>query len=176
LNHRTHAAAALAALALSLPAAAQQEPEHRSKHNVLYLELGGNALIYSINYERFFTDDLAVRLGAGFMSVTASDNLNGSSARVSLLLAPLMLGYTGARSGSHAFEVGGGLLLAHAGASVKDTGGTDFASGTEVWPTATLGYRYAPLGGGFHFKAAFTPVLASQNFLPWFGLSAGVIF
>lgn len=176
MNHRTHAAAALAALALSLPAAAQQEPEHRTRHNVLYLELGGNALIYSINYERYFTDDLALRLGAGFMSVTASDNASGASARASLLLAPLMLGYTGARSGAHAFEVGGGLLLARASASVNDTGGTDFASGTEVWPTATLGYRYAPFAGGFHFKAAFTPVLASKNFLPWFGVSAGVVF
>jgi len=174
LTHRPHAAAALAALALALPAAAE-EPVSRTQHNVLYLELGGNALIYSVNYERFFTDDLAVRVGAGFMSVTGTDNA-GASARVSLLLAPLMLGWTGARSGGHAFEVGGGLLLAHAGASLKDTGGTDFASGSRVWPTATLGYRFAPLSGGFHFKAAFTPVLADANFLPWFGVSAGVIF
>ncbi len=174
MNHRMHAIAALAAILLALPAAAQQ-PEVRTKHNVLYLELGGNALIYSVNYERFFTDDLAVRVGAGFLSATGTDTA-GNSARVSILLAPLMLGYTGARSGAHAFEVGGGLVLAHAGAKVNDTGGTDFKSGTEIWPSATLGYRYAPLSGGFHFKAAFTPVLAAGNFLPWFGISAGVIF
>lgn len=176
MSHRIHPAAALAALLLALPASADEGPEVRTRHNVLYLELGGNALIYSINYERFLTSDLALRVGAGFMSVNANDQ-NNAEARVSLLLAPIMLGWTGARSGAHAFELGGGILVARAGASVRDgAGGTDFDSGSRVWPTATIGYRYVPLQGGFHFKAAFTPVLAGGNFLPWFGVSAGVIF
>jgi hypothetical protein len=173
----------LALSLLSASAARAQEPQAapvtslssgaRTASNVLYIEGGGNAILYSINYERFFLENFAVRVGAGYMRL--SDNTTNENAQV--LLAPVMLEFLGARSGAHCFEIGAGALIAYASQSLADgTGGTDFQDGSQVWFTGTVGYRYAPLNGGFTFKAAFTPILADGNFMPWFGLSAGVIF
>lgn len=45
--------------------AAGQTSTTNLKQNQLYLELGGNGLIYSINYERFLSENFTIRGGFG---------------------------------------------------------------------------------------------------------------
>ena len=44
----------------------------RTAQNTIFLELGGNALIYSLSYERIMPSDVSLRAGFGYMSVGAS--------------------------------------------------------------------------------------------------------
>ena len=172
---------ALAAVCLSLISfAARADPDYpayapevRTARNTLYFELLGAGVIYSINYERFFNNDLNGRVGMMYLSANSSDN-SGSSASAGLLIVPLTVSYMGFRKGPHGFELGAGIDIAYASASASSGGSTSFDSGSNILGTAIMGYRYAPLDGGFNFRAAFTPLFGKGGFLPWFGIAVGV--
>src|SRR5512133_2091150 len=135
-------------------------------------ETPGSAVLYSINYERFLSDDVSLRLGGSMVSLTASDGLSSES--VSMVAVPITLSFLGLRSGDHAFELGGGATIVSFSAKASDSGGTSaFGSASGVAGTAIAGYRYAPRAGGLNFRAAFTPVFGSGGFVPWFGLAVG---
>lgn len=147
----------------------------RTANNVLSVELAGNAGIYSVNYERFFTDDIAARIGFGYISLTASSGSESASA--SVLFIPVMASYMGIGSADHKLELGAGPLFVNASASVSGVGSSAaHGSGFGVAGTATLGYHYVPHDGGFDFKIAFTPIFGAGGFLPWGGLGLGYVF
>jgi hypothetical protein len=147
----------------------------RTANNVLSVELAGNAGIYSVNYERFFTDDIAARIGFGYISLTATSGSESASA--SVLFVPLMASYMGIGSADHKLELGAGPLFVSASASVSGVGSSAaHGSGFGVAGTATLGYHYVPHDGGFDFKIAFTPIFGAGGFLPWGGLGLGYVF
>jgi hypothetical protein len=155
----------------------------RSAMNTIYLELLGSGLIYSINYERFVHDDVALRVGFSYFSISASAGSGGTtaSASASLITFPITASYLGLRSGSHALELGGGAVIAmfdvEANSSTGDSfGGDTFASGTGVAGTLIAGYRYAPVDGGFNFRAAITPIFSEEGFAFWGGLAFGYGF
>jgi hypothetical protein len=173
--------AALAALALAPAALAapkmMEEPElgaSRSARNSLYVELGGNAGLYSVNYERYVADQATLRLGGGYISVSSS--AGAAEASASLLLLPLTASWLGVSSGAHSLELGGGIVYAHVSAEADTEVDSSFAEASGVLGTAILGYRFAPQAGGFLFRAGFTPLFGEGGFLPWFGISAGVGF
>ncbi len=141
---------------------AQQAP---AAPNALYVELGGNAGIWSLNYERNLGNGFALRAGGGYVSVTG-DGFDTS--KVTLLMIPLTASYLSG-AGPHYFEVGGGVIFIQASASSDTT----FASGSGVAATGIAGYRYGNPLGGFLFRAGFTPLIGSGGFLPWFGASLG---
>ncbi|MFI5309122.1 MAG: hypothetical protein ACHQ53_17330 [Polyangiales bacterium] len=147
----------------------------RTAMNVLYAELLGNGGIYSIDYERFFTDDIAARIGFGYISLSASSGT--SSAHASILFIPVMFNYMGVGSADHKLELGLGPLLVNASAGASGVGkAAAHASGFGVAGTATIGYRYVPHDGGFNFKIGFTPIFGAGGFLPWGGLGLGAVF
>jgi hypothetical protein len=146
--------------------AADQQPIElrRTANNVLSVELAGNAAIYSVNYERFLTDDIAARIGS-------------ESASASILFVPLMASYMGIGSADHKLELGAGPLFVSASASASGIGSSAaHGSGFGVAGTATVGYHYVPHDGGFDFKIAFTPIFGAGGFLPWGGLGLGYVF
>ncbi len=160
----------------------EARPE-RTAMNSVYLELGGNAAWYSLNYERFMMDDAAVRVGLMFMtfSVSASSGTSTATGSGSWLAAPLTVSYLGIGSPNHKLELGAGAVMMYFSAS----GASSFnavanANGFIVAPTAIVGYRYVPVDGGFNFKAGFTPLFISaggkSTFLPWGGISVGYGF
>jgi hypothetical protein len=160
-----------------------QAKSERSAKNSVYLELGGNGALYSLNYERFLMDDATVRLGAMFMSVSASatNGTTTSSASVSWFAAPLMLSYLGVGSPNHKLELGAGAVMMYfSGTGASTFSATTTAHGFVMAPTATVGYRYVPTDGGFNFKAGFTPFLIAAGgqttFVPWGGIAAGYGF
>ncbi len=147
----------------------------RTANNVLYVELAGNGGIYSINYERFFTDNINARVGFGYISLSASGG--SSSGHASILFIPLTANYMGIGSADHKLELGLGPLFVNASAGASGVGGTAaHASGFAVAGTATIGYRYVPHDGGFNFKLGFTPIFGAGGFLPWGGLGLGAVF
>jgi len=165
---RLSAALAAATLALSAGSAAAQDAAGPVASNTFFVELGGNAAVYSLNYERFFTPQIGLRIGG--MYLQADDDFGDE---VAVGLFPVMATYLLGRGNGH-FEVGGGLGFATAGFSSTDLG--DDFSDSAVYGTATFGYRYQKPEGGVIFRAGFTPIIASGTIVPWAGISVGYAF
>jgi hypothetical protein len=142
--------------------------------NVIYFELGGPGLLYSINYERKFTDRLWGRVGAGYFFIMGSANIG-----IQYLFG----------DGPWHFESGIGF----SGGYMEDifTGFTiNFGKNEDnneengsdreymAYYNTTIGLRYQKKEQGIFFKVGFTPLI-TLNFrhaMPYGGLSFGVTF
>jgi hypothetical protein len=128
--------------------------------NILYFELGGNNIFYSINYEKEVTNNLNLRLGISIMPITEFTNTGKRSN--SKFIGTIMSNYFIHISKNNYLELGGGLSY-----------------GLETWfPAVTFGYRYNPDNEGIIWKLSFTPLLNDEIFsiLPWFGIAVGIKF
>jgi len=163
----------MAGLAVALtPTDAQAQMEDTSSDaqmveakNSVFLELAGNGILYTVNYDRLFTPEFSGRIGI----------MRAGVSNVSLTAVPLTGSYL-IGDGSHKFELGAGpeLLVVSVDAS-GDFGGFD-EDATTVAGTATIGYRYQPRDGGFRFNVGLTPTFSQFGFLPWAGLGVGYTF
>ncbi len=153
--------------------------------NAVYVELLGNGLVYSINYDRFISPNSSIRAGIGYIGLSASaptDNGDGTvsnnNVSASLLTIPITFNYflgshdEKGRLSSSKFELGLGIIFIDAGESF----GAISAAGVGVGGTATVGYRYQSYDGGFVFRVGFTPVFALSAFFPYGGIGAGFSF
>ena len=125
----------------------------------VYAELGGNALLYSLNAERRVSPHLALRIGAGYLGIdgTGDDALARGDLYVPVM-ANLLVG-----RGAHRFEVGAGVVLVTAGPS---------------YPTSTVGYRYQRPEGGGVFRIGLMPsaLPTVDAIVPLPGVSFGYAF
>lgn len=173
MNRHLKSLLALAALtSLGASGAAAQ----RAASNAFFLELGGNAGLYSVNYERVLPSNVALRAGLSYMSLSATSG--SAEANVSSLGIPVTFSYLGLGSGSAKFELGAGALFQRFSGSSSWGFGNEVEAGAFV-PLATFigGLRLAPAGGGFNFKLAFTPLWHPDvGFFPWGGMGLGVGF
>jgi hypothetical protein len=158
--------------------------------NSIYAEGLGAGLAYSLNYERMVLDDLGVRLGFSYLSVsaTATSGSASSSASASFLSFPMTVSYIGVRSGKHSLELGGGFTLTRSSGSASSIGMTSSGSGMSGLGTAMIGYRIHPVDrAGFNFRVG-AMALAGKGLgfdsadptafgvLPWFYISMGASF
>ncbi len=158
---------------LILPTQAQFEPDQIKYSKAVFIELGGNGLLFSTNYEMRFKkgvqDGLGFRAGVGGISVT--DDIRN---RVSVLTFPLAINNIIGKRRS-AFETGVGITPVIASAQ-----GTSFANDfktTGIIGFINIGYRFQPIKNGFLFKINWTPVISGGGFEPrWFGISLGYGF
>lgn len=162
--NKTVANVALAGLlSVGVMAAANAE----APKNSTYLELGGNAGVYSLNYERHITEDMGVRVGVGSLW----------AGKYAGFAVPVMANkYWGNPDSNHKFETGLGTTIftgldREKSFDLKKTGKNSALTGT-----ATVGYKYMPKASGMTFKAAFTPIFNSEGFLPMVGVSVGHTF
>lgn len=146
----------------------------RRAMNAVYVEFGGNGLVYSVNYERFLNEDVSARAGVGYLAV--GDSTLVGSASASLTTVPLMLNYLGVGRDDHRLELGAGVVILYMSAQTYDGLGSDLGAGLLAAGTGSVGYRYAPLDGGFSFKVAFTPLLGAFGLIPLAGVSLGAGF
>jgi hypothetical protein len=141
-------------------------PALRTAFNSLFVELGGPALIYSIDYERLLgQSNLGVRVGFGFIHL--SGNFFGTHYNEEDISVPALLNYY-LGTPTHKIQLGVGAVVRHR----ED----DFDSGSSTVGlfTVALGYRYLPPDGGLNFGVAFTPMFgADPKFLPWASASVG---
>ena len=133
--------------------------EQNTNNALLYIELGGNAIIWSVNIEARFKDrerlGWGLRLGAGTIGEIAA-------------FVPLGVNYVfGKQSSPHHFV--GGV-------------GTTFLADFEENSGQALGffnfmYRFMPVHDGLTFHIGFTPYIDKWfNWRPWFGIGIGSNF
>jgi hypothetical protein len=84
---------------------------------------------------------------------------------------PIMVNYLSGE-GSGNLELGIGVIPL----TVSIGGDSGLKRGTAVFGTATLGYRFQPLDGGFMFRIGLTPFFNSGGAVPSGGLSLGYAF
>ena len=161
-NLRISIILSLLVVGLSCPTFSQSKP------NSLYLEFFGSGYLYSVNYDRLFTENIGARIG--FMYFAADWVLFFND--VELLLIPTTLNFL-VGTGKHKFEFGAGPVFISGSLGFF---GSDPVSGSGVGWTGTIGYRYQKSEGGFMWRIGFTPFLAGGEFLPSGGISLGFSF
>ncbi len=148
------------------------------KKNTIYLELAGNALIYSVNYDRLITPNIACRVGLSALPLNFPDAYSFSFALP--MSASYLLNFAG--SSSH-LEAGIGITP-----MVSILSGMYASLGIKpeinIMLVPMLGYRLQPKHEGFNFRLLWTPIVVLTNppppdstpFAYWFGLSVGHTF
>jgi hypothetical protein len=175
----------LSVFCLLLFAGALAAQDARAVRNVMYLEMGGNAGLVGINYERLVGPGTGVRVGLGFdlymenchevshiflgTTLSCDDDM---VARIVLLMANQLLG-----SGRHKLDLGGGIALGSVwGEYQREPVASGHLSGT-----GAFGYRYER--GAFRYRAALTPSYGHGSNAPPYrgaygtiGVSLGLAF
>ncbi len=144
---------------------------YERRGQVIYLEGGGPAVAYSINYEcRFFqkTGGLGGRIGYGGTSFWHAIPIN-----INYLL--------GKKNKNHFLELGAGLtFFNYTGEDIIRTESKE----SQVLTTFTVMYRLHPRYGKFFFKIGLIPMFGdipgiddpSVDKVVWFGMAVGRAF
>ena len=130
------------------------------KKNSVYVEILGEGMLYSLNYERIVSNNgkfnTSVKIGGNYLG----DNLFFIPMGVSEIIGRK----------NHHLETGLGLSASFFSESISEG---------YLWLTGRLGYRYQKPSGNFLFKAMYTPIIVASNVdggLIWFGISVGYAF
>ena len=145
--------------------AAGQTQTTNFKQNQLYLELAGNGLIYSINYERFLSEDFTIRVGFGITPGLIF--VEGTFIHIPVTASYLI--------GSKTSKLELGLGATYFAGEDTEIFGLDAGDQSLMFLTGIIGYRYTS-PAGFVFRVFFTPLYSSEsepNFNPYGGLSFG---
>ena len=138
--------------------------------NAAYFELGGSAIVPSVNYERRLSQNWFGRIGA---SVVTGES-EGDSDSDTTFIIPLTGSWVNRPASNHHLELGGGLTIAAGDRQdLFEFGDDEDESFSTAFITGIAGYRYQKPDGGFQFRAVFTPVAGGGDFLPWAGVSFG---
>jgi hypothetical protein len=112
--------------------------------NTFYPEIGGNGLLYSVNYERNFNKGFVGRLGIGTANHAPT--------------IPVMIGKIFLRRGFHPELSAGVTYGTHR--SQSDIHGESYKK--ELWATFFIGYRYQEVGDRFFFHIGYTPFFGKR--------------
>jgi hypothetical protein len=147
----------------SITSYAQKE----TARNSIYLELLGNGVFYSINYDREFNDYLGMRVGLSYLPGVST----AFSTTEDIIMIPVMIN-TFIGNGNSKFELGAGIVYE------GFTHSTIFGSSdSQIIITTTIGYRYQQKAGGLIFRIGFTPLITERGYiLPFGGISIGTSF
>lgn len=143
------------------------EAAAQSARHAVHLELGGSAVVPSINYERRFGPNWFGRAGLSFVSSETTEDTEIT------FVVPLTVSHVGNPDGSHHLELGGGITLAAGDRQDLFETVDDDETFSTVILTGIAGYRYQKPSGGFQFRAVFTPLVGEGEIHPWAGLSFG---
>lgn len=163
---------ALITLAFSLFVVAQNaraQEVQRTRSKAVYLEVLGNGLTYSLNFDARFSKSLkglGGRAGIGYMAVDG-DNLTS---------IPIIVNYLFGKD-KHYFEVGAGTAFLAASTPTQFGSIDTREKGSAFIGTMSFGYRLEPQNGGFMFRAGITPLFDGTSFFPfWPQVSFGYSF
>lgn len=156
----------------SVKVVAQEVSSTSQRAQNIFIELGGQGLTLTANYDTRFTnkrDGLGGRIGVGHI---ASD---GSS----LTTVPLSLNYLLGKERRY-FEIGLGATYISStldGSFFDFDDNNDDEQGSELIGTMSFAYRLQPMDSGFSFRAGITPVFGKSFFIPYYGgISLGYTF
>lgn len=158
---KTLLASLLLVLLSSFYLQAQEEPAPAfTAKNALYLEVGANAIYYSINYERIFYQQanfkMAARAGVSAIPINIANKNYGG------YILPLeIVGLLG--KSKHHLEVGTGITpywMPHQIRGFEEE--FDSYKFNAIIPIR-IGYRYQKPEGGFFFRAGYTPFYSLEE-------------
>ncbi|AHM59551.1 hypothetical protein D770_06440 [Flammeovirgaceae bacterium 311] len=143
----------------SMQAEAQKEATPVTATNAVYLELLGNGVYYSINYERMFFQKGIIRAAAR-VGVGALPWRMGSGSYLKAAIPVELIGLLG--KSKHFLEAGVGytpFLVPWSGSvgSAIDDEFKSYIIRSRI--PFRIGYRYQKPAGGFFFRAAYMPTL-----------------
>jgi hypothetical protein len=149
--------APLAAGAPPQPDDAPDDPAQRPTQ-AAYVELLGNGLLISANYEIIIDGLLTARIGGWCFS---------GEGMACPTVAPIMVGYL-LGTGAHRVELGAGAVVVW----------NRLLQGWSVGQTATVAWRYQPRRAGLMWKVGWTPILAlgparNEEAPIWLGVASG---
>jgi len=136
--------------------------DRTSPQQALFVELGGQGVFLTINYDTRFSRSnkgLGGRIGIGYFPHSI---FNATT-------IPVGINYLAGKDGKY-FEAGVGATFT----KTVFLFGSDDVSG--ILGTLTLGFRLQPEEGGFNFRAAVTPVYGPGGIFPFGGISFGYTF
>ena len=160
---------------LQLSVLCQEEKTFASHNQSLFLELGGNGLAFSANFDsRFKKSDkgLGYRIGIGLVPGVDAIVIETST----WLTLPFGINYLAGKAPNY-FEagLGGTFVSGNAGDSFDEIFGE---SGREKFSTVAFvpsaGYRHAREGKGFTWRVFISPLIAGGGAFFWGGVSLGV--
>jgi hypothetical protein len=137
--------------------------------NGIFLEIGGNGYMGSINYERKSSNGITGRIG--FYFINPKD----------LIVLPLTVGKVFGKKNHH-IEIAGGFSF---GRNSDELINRISSTRKFVYLTGFVGYRYEKVNNRIFFRAGFTPLwelydnFSNKNpglFYPWGGVSCGLRF
>ena len=137
------------------------------KQNQLYLELGGNSLVYSISYERLLSENFTIRGGFGITPGIIF-------AEGTFIHIPVTASYL---IGSERHKLEAGLGATYFAGTDVEIFGLPAGDQSLIFLTGIVGYRYVS-PAGFVFRIFFTPLYSTEAdpyFYPSFGLSFGFL-
>ena len=137
------------------------------KQNQLYLELGGNSLVYSISYERLLSENFTIRGGFGITPGIIF-------AEGTFIHIPVTASYL---IGSERHKLEAGLGATYFAGTDVEIFGLPAGDQSLIFLTGMVGYRYVS-PAGFVFRIFFTPLYSTEAdpyFYPSFGLSFGFL-
>lgn len=135
--------------------------DHTSRQQVFFVELGGQGVFATINYDTRFTKSatgLGGRVGIGHLPFFGG-----------FTTIPVSINYLKGDDGRYLeFGVGATFMAG------TDLFSNDSFSG--IVSTLTLGFRLQPEDGGFNFRVAATPFYGPEGVFPYGGISFGYTF
>ncbi len=153
--------------------------ENSLRAQSIYFELGGNGLLFSVNYDFRFNKSqkgLGMRLGLGYYIY---DIIFSSVGSVSI---PIAINHL-AGNAPHYFESGIGFTYINNTSKGFISGILPPSSSVQSKGSAfvpSIGYRYQPNGNGFLGRIVFSPLISlnkdGEPFLPWVGVGLGYQF
>lgn len=151
-------------------------PQPDSFTHSVYLEFGGSTVTASANYELIYRKSTAFRIGItpfpDLFGVEDDDYLRDTIEQDNMEMVAMISAARLFGSGPNKFESGIGAVFGQS----KRNPDSRFPRATGITPY--LGYRFTPQEkvNGVVFRASFTPIINSDGFNPWFGLSFGYSF
>lgn len=148
--------AAILTICSTLAQAQTMQPQSQaSQKNAIYLEGNGNALTFSLNYEREVSPSLYFRAGVGVLAGQVQSG--GGDVMAAGIPVPLMLNYLIGQT--HALELGVGTTMFVGTLQARRLGSSENVNfaGASFVPTATFGYRFRSEESGFMLRAGVIP-------------------
>ena len=132
--------------------------ESRKGQKAVYLELAGNGVLYSINYEIFLSDNLSFRLGGSIIP------FGGLTATGTVMLNKVW--------GKERTSIETGFGITFITGSLVGIA-TDDMHSTSYLFTGNIGLRVLSKKKRSIFRIGFTPLIFPSGFIPSVGISFG---
>ena len=147
----------------------------------VFLELGGNGLVVSANFDARFTKSekgFGFRAGIGFVpAVNTGEADVFVPSTPGALTIPIGINHLAGHA-PHYFESGLGVTYVHVSGTVSSDfwGYSEDVTGSAVGFVPSVGYRYAKTGKAFQGRIFISPIISSGGASFWAGLSLGYKF